>query len=85
MDAVKELQIPKQVARLSSLCDRLNDSMIKLMDRTKTVRFDRPQTPAKQSTPTEAKVPLAEELGSIASRIELHIMSLDEATNSLEI
>lgn len=86
MEASRELQVPREVSRLHSLCDKINDSILKLMDRTKSVRFDKPENPNKQgTTPTQAKVMLAEDLSNVCSRLESHILKLDDITNSLEI
>lgn len=86
MDAVKELQVPQQVGRLNSLCEKLNDSIIKLMERTKSVRFDKPENPNKNATqPIPARVLLAEELASVCYRLEAHILKLDDISSSLEI
>ena len=84
-DPVKELQIPAEVNRLNALSESLQNSILKLLDRTKRIRFDKPQDPQNAKAVSQAKVPLAEELSSIASRLELQIMVLDETTNSLEI
>jgi len=82
----KAVQVPEQIARLNAVREQLSNSIMRLADRTKSVRRE-PQPMVKPCENKDSKcyVPLAEDLRSICAKLEQDIVAIDELTNSLEI